>query len=62
MGQVYQVYVTDALRLIGEHTAKYAGGSYQKARWADIINPPKEETRTADEIIEHIKKKLKEVS
>lgn len=54
--------MTDALRLIGEHTAKYAGGSYQKARWADIINPPKEKTRTADEIIEHMKKKLEEVS
>lgn len=58
MGQVYQVYVTDALRLIGEHTAKYAGGSYLRARLADIINPPKEDTRTAGEIIEHMKKKL----
>lgn len=56
------MYVTDALRLIGENTAKYAGGSYLKARWSDIINPPKEETRTAGEIIEHMKKKLEEVS
>lgn len=56
------MYVTDALRVIGENTAKYAGGSYLKARWADIINPPKEDTRTADEIIEHMKKRLKEVS
>lgn len=56
------VYATDALRIIGENTAKYAGGSYLKARWTDIINPPKEDTRTADEIIEHMKKRLKEVS
>lgn len=48
--------------MIGENTAKYAGGSYLKARWIDIIRPPKEETRTADEIIEHMKRKLEEVS
>lgn len=56
------MYVTDVLRLIGENTAKYAGGSYTKDRWSDIINPPKEETRTADEIIDHMKKRLEEVS
>lgn len=56
------VYATDALRIIGENTAKYAGGSYMKVRWADIIDPPKEDARTADEIIEHMKEKLKEVS
>lgn len=56
------MYVTDALRVIGENTAKYASGSYPKTRWADIINPPKEETRTADEIIALVKKRLEEVS
>lgn len=55
------MYITDALRTIAENTAKYAGGVYQKIRWIDLTNPPKEETRTADEIIEHIKKKLEEV-
>lgn len=54
--------MTDTLRLIGENTAKYGGGSYLKKRWFDIINPKPEETRTADEIIEHMKKKLEEVS
>lgn len=48
--------------MIGESAARYAGGVYQKVRWADIVNPPKEETRTADEIIEHMKKKLGDVS
>lgn len=56
------MYVADALRIIGGNTAKYAGGSYPKARWIDIIHPPKEETRTAEEIIEHMKKKLEGVS
>lgn len=58
----YRVYITDALKIVAENTAKYAGGPYLKVRYADIVNPPKEETRTADEVIEHMKKKLKEVS
>lgn len=58
----YRAYLTDALRIIGENTAKYAGGSYLKARWADMALPRKEEARTAGEIIEHMKKRLKEVS
>lgn len=53
--------MTDALRIIGENTARYAGGSYLNTRWADIIHPPKEETRTADEIIEHMKRRLASV-
>ena len=30
-------------------------------RYFEIIHPPKEETRTAEEIIEHMKNKLREV-
>lgn len=48
--------------MITENTAKYAGGPYQKLRWIDLASPPKEETRTAYEIIEHMKKKMEEVS
>ena len=33
----YRAYVTEALRLIGENTAKYAGGSYIKAHYTEII-------------------------
>lgn len=58
----YRAYLTDALRVIGENTAKYAGGNYLKARWADMALPRKKETRTAGEIIEHMKKRIKEVS
>lgn len=46
----YRVYVTDALRLTVENTAKYAGGSYIKARYIDIIEPKKQENRTGEEI------------
>lgn len=53
------MYITDSLRIIGENTAKYAGGNYIKKRYADIIDPQPEETRTPDEVITHIKKKLR---
>lgn len=53
------MYVTDALRMICENTARYAGGGYPKARWADIIRPPKEETRTAEEIVNYMKSRIK---
>lgn len=56
-----RLYATDALKLIAENTAKFSGGNYMKLRWADIINPPKKESRTADEIIEHMKKRLEGV-
>lgn len=54
----YRAYLTDALRVIGENTAKSARGSYLRARWADIAHPPKEETRTADEIIARMKERI----
>ena len=48
--EAYRVYVTDALRAI-------LGGE-ENARYKDWITPPQEETRTAEEIIDHIKQKL----
>lgn len=55
----YQVYVTDSLRIIAENTAKQVGGSYLKARFKEIIEPIKEEKRTADEVITDLKDKLR---
>lgn len=46
----YRIYVTDALRLVAENTAKYASGDYIKARYADIIEPKKQDNRTCEEI------------
>ena len=57
----YRAYVTEALRLIGENTAKYAGGSYIKAHYTEIIEEKPKETRTSDEIVIQIKSKLKAV-
>lgn len=64
------MYVTDTLQAIAENTAvpaaSFTKGEYGKAiarRWADKDKPaPPQDTRTAEEIIEHIKKGLVEVS
>lgn len=56
-----RIYITDALRTISENTAKYGGGSYIKARYADIIHPKPEDGRTHEEVVDHIRKKLREL-
>lgn len=56
--KAYETYITDCLRLISENTAKQSGGSYIKARYAEIIDPPKEEKRSANEVISDIRSKL----
>lgn len=53
--------MTDALKAVAENTAKYAGGSYIKARYIEIISPPPEETRTGEEIIAQMKEKLGQI-
>ena len=57
--KTFKVYVSDALRLISENTAKQVGGSYISARYCDIIEPKKQEERTAEEVITDIKEKLR---
>lgn len=57
--KAYRNYVTDALRIITENTAKAHGGSYLQARYSELIEPIKEEKRTADEVIENLKEKLR---
>ena len=48
--EAYRIYVTDALRIVAENTARYAGGNYIKTRYADIIKPKKQDNRTCEEI------------
>lgn len=54
----FQIYLTDALKVIGENTAKYSGGSYLKVRFEDIVHPRPEETRTPEEVKNQITQKL----
>ena len=57
--KAFKIYITDALRILTENTAKQSGGSYLTARYADLIEPKKEETRTGNEIIVDLKEKLR---
>ena len=61
--QVFRSYVGEALKNLSENTAKgfgREGAVYMSKSYADIISPPKEPTRTAEEIIDGIKQKLRE--
>jgi hypothetical protein len=59
--KAYRVYVTDALKAIAENTARYVGGGYIKARYADLIEPKPEETRTPEQIVDRMKEKIAKV-
>ena len=50
--EIYRVYITDALKVIGENAAALTGGGYMGKRYYDIIrtDKPKDEGRTGDEI------------
>lgn len=57
----YRIYITDALRIISENTAKLGGGGYIKARFLDIIDPTPADERTHDEVVDHIRGCLREL-
>lgn len=44
--------------MMGESTARLGGGSYISVRWADLRHPKPVETRSADEIKNHMKNVL----
>lgn len=52
--EIFKVYLTDALKVIGENTAGFSGeGKCMSGRYADIIRPSrknKTENRSGDEI------------
>lgn len=56
--EIFKVYVTDALKVIGENTAAFSSeGKCMSGRYADIIKPErkgKPDTRTGDEIAEDV--------
>ena len=53
-----KIYFAECLRIMTENTAKMVGGSYIEAKLQDILDPKPVDNRTADEIIEGIRKKL----
>lgn len=54
--------MAETMRCISESAAKFAGGPYMTAKWANIINPKPVETRTPEQVIEQVMTRLKEVS
>lgn len=55
------IYITDALKLISENTARIGGGSVMKKRWADTVGPNAvqrvADTRPPEEIIADVAEK-----
>lgn len=50
--------MTDALQFVAENTAMYVKGRYLPRRFFDIIAPAPVETRTAEEIIDDMKRRI----
>ncbi len=46
----YRIYVTEALRMTAENTAKFSGGIYPSLSYLDCIRQKEEDTRTGAEI------------
>ena len=53
----YRNYVSDALRLITENTARYAAGNYLTQRFCDLIRPNLGITQNGEEIAADVIKK-----
>ncbi len=61
---VYRMYVADALKMISENTARFAGGSHLTKRYVDIINDTAKETKekTSEEIKKDIFDTIKKIN
>ena len=57
--EAFREYIAECARLTSENTAQICRGHYITKRWADIINPKPQDTRTAEEIKESIKAGLR---
>ena len=55
----YRIYVTDCLRIHLECIAQMGGQKLEVDRFADVYYPKPVDNRTADDIIEGIRNKLK---
>jgi hypothetical protein len=53
-----KIYYAECLRIMTENTAKICGGSYIQVKLQDILDPKPIDDRTAEDIIDGIRKKL----
>lgn len=61
--QIYRNYVSEGIRNISENVARGIGRegvTYIGKTYAEILYPPKETDRSADDVIDEIKQKLRE--
>lgn len=54
-----RIYYADVLKNLTEAVAQIGGGEYTITPLADLLHPKPEDSRTEDEIIEHIRAKLR---
>lgn len=50
----YRFYISEALRIISENTARFGGGSYMTSKFSDIVTPKNRDKRTGEEIVADI--------
>ena len=56
--QLFRNYIADGIYAMSNSIYKYIGGSCLQYRLSEIMNPPKEEQRTEDEVVDSIMTKL----
>ena len=54
----YLIYTARALQILTENTANALGGKTMSISYDDLINPKPVDNRSADEIIDGIRKKI----
>lgn len=54
----YRIYTARALQILTENTANALGGKTMSISYDDLINPKPVDNRSADEIIDGIRKKI----
>ena len=54
----YRIYVARATQILTENTANAFGGKSMSMSYEELINPKPVDNRSAEEIIEDIKKKM----
>ena len=57
----YRFFITDGLFYLNNNVVNISGGNKLQTRFYEILHPPKEETRTSDEIINNLKDKLRKI-
>ena len=60
--EAYRIYTAEAMKNINRILAENMTGSYMKVSYTEMLNPKPEETRTAEQIIEDIRKGLQRLN